>query len=325
MSLYPVAHPRRQGGYLLPIVLFTSAAILIFVAAAYAVVMRQLDDVRRLGATGDFAVAKVSAKAEVVYRLMTEPATAVGIGINPKTAIRADNRPYVLSSIGVYVHLQDAAGLIDVNRADLNIWRRLAEHVGVPTDQRDILADRILDYLDEDDFRRLNGAERSEYEAARRDPPLNRPVESPRSLAAVLGWDALLPGPASERFLAALTVGATGRVNPNAASPAVLYAMLGVPVVAAEELVARRAEAFIDAWEIGRVSPLAPDILMFAVDPVTSPVLLVTLSDARSGRTERVRVSITPRATNWPWTMDFTETLPAADLAELAARAVPLP
>ena len=91
MSLYPVAHPRRQGGYLLPIVLFTSAAILIFVAAAYAVVMRQLDDVRRLGATGDFAVAKVSAKAEVFYRLMTEPATAVGIGINPKTAIRADN------------------------------------------------------------------------------------------------------------------------------------------------------------------------------------------------------------------------------------------
>jgi len=37
----------RQGGYLLPIVLFASAAILIFVAAAYAAVMRQIDDVRR--------------------------------------------------------------------------------------------------------------------------------------------------------------------------------------------------------------------------------------------------------------------------------------
>lgn len=325
MNLRPLANARRQGGYLLPIVLFTSAAILIFVAAAYSVALRQLDDVRRLGATGDFAVAKVSAKAEVVYRLMTEPPTVFGIGLAPNTAIRVDNRPYAIPSMSMYVRLQDAAGLVDANRADLTVWRRLAEQVGVPTDQRDVLADRILDFIDEDDFRRLNGAERFEYESAQREPPLNRTVESPRSLTAVLGWDTLLPGPMSERFLSALTVGATGRVNPNAASPAVLYAMLGVPPVAGEELVARRAESFIDASQVGRFSTVGPDILMFAVDPVTSPVLLVTLSDATTGRTERVRVTLTPRATHWPWTMDSTETLPAAGPAELAARAVPLP
>lgn len=325
MNLRPLANARRQGGYLLPIVLFTSAAILIFVAAAYSVALRQLDDVRRLGATGDFAVAKVSAKAEVVYRLMTEPPTVFGIGLAPTTAIRVDNRPYAIPSMGMYVRLQDAAGLIDVNRVDLNVWRRLAEHVGVPTDQRDGLADRILDFIDEDDFRRLNGAERSEYEAAGRDPPPNRPVENPRALTAVLGWDTFLPGPMGERFLSALTVGATGRVNPNAASPAVLYAMLGVPPVVAEELVAGRSATFIDDSQIARVSSIGPEVLMFAVDPVVSSVLLVTLSDANTGRTERVRVSITPRATYWPWTMDATETLPAANPAELAARAVALP
>ena len=159
---------RRQRGYLLPIVLFSSAAILIFVAAAYSQVMRQVDDIRRLAANGEFAIAKVSAKAELVYRFMTEPTTVFGLGLAPGTALRVDNRPYSLPSAGLYVRVQDAAGLIDANRADLNVWRRLAEFVGVPTDQRDVLADRILDFIDEDDFRRLNGAERGDYVAAQR-------------------------------------------------------------------------------------------------------------------------------------------------------------
>jgi len=315
----------RQGGYLLPIVLFASAAILIFVAAAYAAVMRQIDDVRQLGATGDFAIAKVSARAEVVYRLLTEPATVFGIGLAPDTAIRVDNRPYLLPSKTMVVRLQDAAGLIDVNRVELDVWRRLAEQVGVPVDQRDLLADRILDFLDEDDFRRLNGAERGEYAAARLDPPPNRAVESPRSLVAVLGWDTLLPGTMSDRFLGALTAGATGRVNPNAASPTVLYAMLGVPPIAAEDLVARRVEGFIDMGHLARVSTLGQNALMFAVTPVPSPVLLATFSDAATGRTERVRITLTPRAARWPWTMDAFETLPAVDPAALVRQAALLP
>lgn len=316
---------RRQGGYLLPIVLFSSAAILIFVAAAYSQVMRQIDDVRRLAANGEFAIAKVSAKAEVVHRFMTEPASVFGFGLTPAAALRVDNRPYAIASAGVFIRVQDAAGLIDANRAGLNVWRRLAEFVGAPTDQRDVLADRILDFIDEDDLRRLNGAERDDYIAAQREPPPNRPLESALSLQSVLGWEALLPGAMSEQFIGALTVGATGRVNPNAASPAVLFATLGVPLVAAKDVVTQRGEGFLDASYVARFSTMSPDLLVFAVDPVTSPVLLLTVTDASTGRTERVRVTITPRATRWPWTVDFNETLPAADVSELARRATPLP
>ena len=316
---------RRQRGYLLPIVLFSSAAILIFVAAAYSQVMRQVDDIRRLAANGEFAIAKVSAKAELVYRFMTEPTTVFGFGLAPGTALRVDNRPYSLPSAGVYVRVQDAAGLIDANRVDLNVWRRLGEFVGVPADRRDMLADRILDFIDDDDFRRLNGAERDDYTAAQREPPPNRPLESTLSLQSVLGWEALLPGAMSEQFIGALTVGATGRVNPNAAPPAVLYAALGVPPVAAKDLVAQRGEGFLDASHVARFSTMSPDLLSFALDPVTSPVLLLTVTHASTGRTERVRVTITPRATRWPWTVDFNETLPASDAAELARRATPLP
>jgi hypothetical protein len=314
-----------QGGFLLPIVLFSSAAILIFVTAAYSQVMRQIDDVRRLAANGEFAIAKVSAKAEIVYRFMSEPKTVFGLGLLPGTALRVDNRPYSLPSAGVYVRVQDAAGLIDANRADLNVWRRLAEFVGVPTDQRDVLADRILDFIDEDNFRRLNGAERDDYVAAQREPPPNRPLESALSLQSVLGWEALLPKAMSEQFIGALTVGATGRVNPNAASPAVLFATLGVPLVAAKDLVAQRGEGFLDASYVARFSTMSPELLAFAVDPVTSPVLLLTVTHVSTGRTERVRVTITPRASRWPWTADFYETLPAADVAELAKRSMPLP
>jgi hypothetical protein len=316
---------RRQDGYLLPIVLFSSAAILIFVAAAYAQVMRQLDDVRRLAASGEFAVAKLSAKAEVTYRLLTEPTTVFGFGLAPNTALHVDNRPYALASTNMIVRIQDAAGLIDANRVDLDVWRRLAEFVGVPTEQRDTLGDRILDYIDEDDFRRLNGAERDDYLSAGRDPPLNRPLESTRSLLSVLGWDAFLPGVKGEQFLAALTVGATGRVNPNAASPAVLYAMLGIPLVAANDLVALRADGFLDAAQIARFSTMSPEVMAFAVNAVPSNVLLITFTHSETGRTERVRVTITPRAPYWPLMVDANETLPAADVADLKKRSKPLP
>jgi hypothetical protein len=129
----------------------------------------------------------------------------------------------------------------------------------------------------------------------------------------------------SDRFLDALTAGATGRVNPNAASPTVLYAMLGVPPIAAEDLVARRAEGFIDIGHLARVSTLGQDVLMFAVTPVSSPVLLATFSDVETGRTERVRITLTPRAAQWPWSMDAFETLPAVDPAALARQAALLP
>jgi hypothetical protein len=101
--------------------------------------------------------------------------------------------------------------------------------------------------------------------------------------------------------------------------------MLGVPRVAAKDLVAQRGEGFLDANYVARYSTMSPGLLAFAVDPVTSPVLLLTVTHAATGRTERVRVTITARATRWPWTVDFNETLPAADVAELARRATPLP
>lgn len=57
-------------------------------------------------------------------------------------------------------------GLIDINRADRELLRKVLEAVGIVDEAAESLLDRIEDFRDADDLKRLNGAEDADYEAA---------------------------------------------------------------------------------------------------------------------------------------------------------------
>jgi hypothetical protein len=82
---------------------------------------------------------------------------------------------------------QDAAGLLDINAAPAETIAALFAGLGVETERAVMLAERTADWRDEDELRRLNGAERADYEAAGAEPPANRPFETEGELLHVLG------------------------------------------------------------------------------------------------------------------------------------------
>ena len=61
------------------------------------------------------------------------------------------------------VRLVDETGKINLNRVDENTLRRIFTNLGVEEPRRTILVDSILDWRDEDDLHRINGAESDYY------------------------------------------------------------------------------------------------------------------------------------------------------------------
>ena len=65
---------------------------------------------------------------------------------------------------GVFrVRLIDEGGKININRASEETLRRVFTHLGIEDARRGILVDSIMDWRDEDDLHRANGAENQHY------------------------------------------------------------------------------------------------------------------------------------------------------------------
>lgn len=317
--------PRHQHGYLLPAVVVIVAASMIFVSATFERAQRQLRELGPLVAVTDAAVERASTLSQLLFALLTEPASALGIGMTPSLALRVDDSPY-LAGERTLLQIRDVAGLIDINRADISTLRRLLAFAGVPSEARDTLADRILDYIDEDHFRRLNGAEDEDYRAAGLPPPRNRRLDSALQLRGVLGWDALVPSGAMSIIEAAITTAHQGTINPNAATAAGLVAALDVPPQVAEALVAQRdGGRLLSEADLAAVIPAPRIPLHYAIDPVASRRMRIVVADRETGLGTRVGVTITPYGQHWPWTVDSIESFHVADVFDLVRRGRQLP
>lgn len=322
-----VWHATRsaQAGFLLPAVAILSAAILAIVFALAQRVEQQLSDAQDILRASEASIDETSAGARVIFTLLTAQPSAFGLGLDPLRAARVDDRPYRIGKSSV-VSLQDSAGLLNINRADLPMLRRLAEYVGVPEEQRDVLADRILDFIDSDHLKRLNGAEAADYAAAGLPAPLDDTLMVASQIRAVLGWTTLLTPDQAALFESALVAEGEGSINPNAAPAVVLAAALAIPRPAAELIVARRMEGFIaDTAEISRWSQLPQGVLALALNPVTSATVRVTLVNGATGFGERSQITLTPFSDFAPWRVDYLTTHSAPNASDLARSAPTFP
>jgi general secretion pathway protein K len=125
----------------------------------------------------------------------------------------------------IEIEIQDQLGLIDLNHADGPLLAKLFRAAGLPPQEASKIADRILDWRDPDDLRRLNGAEAREYrEAAAPYLPRNESFQSKDELRLVLGVTPEL----FRKVEPAITIhsGKPG-IDPRVAPPLVRRAHLG--------------------------------------------------------------------------------------------------
>jgi len=126
------------------------------------------------------------------------------------------------------------------------LWEPLFETAGVPFDQRDVLIDCLIDWVDQDELTHLNGAESEYYETL--EAPYkskNAPIDTIDELALIKGFNDVITGTTQTVYEAVarfLTTYAEDRtININAVDHDTLMAFLGVDAQLAEEIIAQRA------------------------------------------------------------------------------------
>jgi general secretion pathway protein K len=242
-------------------------------------------------------------QADIIYRLLTNPMTFAGVGIAPNE-IRVDDTVY-RGDRATLVSLQDTRGLFNLNTMPDERLSRLLQAMKVEPLDAARLIDTLRDYTDDDDLRRLNGAEAPDYAAAGLPAPRNAALMTPLDLRNVLGW----PNRADlwgERSIEALTT--TARVmgfNPNTAPLEVLMTVPGVTRESAQALVALRKERTVFEPEFIQFGGAEPSTMFLPTLVMPAATLRVTHYAPKASWAMRYSVTLTPRDPQGPWRIDY--------------------
>ena len=144
-----------------------------------------------------------------------------------KTRWKSDGRPYFWDGKGsqVLVRIHDEGGKVDLNAADENTLKTIFRIMGLVEAQFNPLTDAILDWRDQDDLKRSDGAELADYQAlGLQSLPQNRQF---LVMDEVLGVKGVTPD-LYRKMQAWFTLysNAVG-LDPNKASPEILLILLG--------------------------------------------------------------------------------------------------
>ncbi len=155
-------------------------------------------------------------------------------GVGHVTAIKAIplNGEEISLADGVRVRVQESNGRMSLSAIDyLALERLIKETAGM--DNAEIPAESLLDWIDQDDFSRVNGAEKFYYQGNRVPyQPRNYPLQYKDEISFVRGFDREL----FRKVESYLTILPTTGFNPNTASDKLLKAKLEIDEQALNKL-----------------------------------------------------------------------------------------
>jgi general secretion pathway protein K len=245
------ARHARNRGSMLVLVLFLAGLLGVFAAVA-ATAMRAAANSSR-----SFAE---NLRAEESFRAAIEQIVGQNGG---KIAGLSGSSVAIFGPTQVFVTARDEAARIDLNRAPAELLAGLFRQVGIPADQADVYAARIVDWRDEDDKVEKGGAERAAYRALGRvDGPRNGPFVHVAELALVLG----IPTPVAAAVSPYVTI-ANGheQINPLLADPPVLLALPGTSANRVRDFLSRRRNSTAPFETL--ISSLGPVEAFVSADP----------------------------------------------------------
>jgi len=88
------------------------------------------------------------------------------------------------------VKITDESGKLPINHNNVQIWNLLFEEMGIDLSDAEILTDSLIDWMDQDDLKRLNGAEKDDYELDSKEyKPPNEMLKDFDELRLIQGFD----------------------------------------------------------------------------------------------------------------------------------------
>jgi general secretion pathway protein K len=196
------------------------------------------------------------------------------------------------------VHIDNAAGLIDLNKAGEKLLRLMVNTLDISDREKAVIVDSILDWRDSDDFHRLNGAENKYYQSLA-NPYVckNAPFDSVEELLLVRGMSpelfnknlksivtiipesqANLRGKGRSSHRAARTNG--GQININAAPQQLLEALPQITSQQVQNLIDYRTDRDFSSIEKIR------DLIGAETFSAISPYITLSLSPYYTIRAE---------------------------------------
>lgn len=240
---------HHQRGIALVLVLWATT-LLTVIAASFAFSMRTETLLAQNLAASARAQALADAGVQRAFYEMFKP------GSDPQRW-KGDSAPHQWQFGGgkITIALQDISGKIDLNSAPDVLLKGLLKNAGLDDTQSSALLDAILDWRDEDDLRRINGAEAAEYQAAGlKYKPANAPFETVDELQRVLGMTPQL----YTQLADALTVDShQAGINAAIASRKVLLALPGADAALVDAYLAARQDALLNNLPPPQFAPAA--------------------------------------------------------------------
>lgn len=184
------------------------------------------------------------------------------------------NLPFSMGN-SVTIQIQDVRGLVNLNYINEQLLLNTLQELGVKKKELRVLVESLQDWIDSDDLKRLNGAEKSYYEYLNKVPPRNNILTSTQELKNVRGSQALSDKTLDDYFTVLNQIG----FNPMNSPEVVLKAFLG-DVRVAEQIMALRNSHQLTEQKFKSLSGIQSDeYISFA----TGSYLKVQLSAARGG------------------------------------------
>ncbi len=340
---FPARPPR---GFVLVMVLallvvLTILATAVATSASRAVAAAQADIDRFEGELDMFGT-----RDTALFMLATQRMTIAGMTVNESDAqtrttlddmddrdgftglpvgneIRLDTTPY--RGVGnADFAIQDDRGLLSVNWAAPIFRERFFASRNVPADEWNALEAKRLDYQDEDDLHRLNGAELDHYLALGRVPPTNRTLFTPLELRRILQWDGMLEGMDDADLLGIFTLTRGADINLNTAPASVLQLIPGVTTETAERMVALRHTIPFTSTVQAQNDFALPSVLEDGLALFAKPSGNLILWDRRFGAKLLSHWALTPYEIGGPpWRIDYEVIIPRGNESDPAVASTP--
>lgn len=246
-----------------------------------------------------------NARAELLYRLATTSISVYGLGPTEASSIALDNRPYRIGNL-VMARLQDNRGLVNLNYLSNERLYRLLGILGVAAEKRDALIDALLDYTDEDNLRRLNGAEAPEYRARGLPPPANDYLRTPFEARTILGWGTQRELWENLRLNELITTSPVAGLNPNTAPWQVLATLPNVTDDVARQMITQRQLRPLTHGDIQQITGMSAGDMMFMISTIPGPSIRVIQTSPSRQWAMQYNVTLTPFDNGQPWHLDYT-------------------
>ena len=325
---------RSAGGFILPLTLWVIAIIGLVAASLNVWVANTVANSRALSQNVALELAQSDMRNELVYLFGTRPTSYRGleVGVNMKFAdvndfnsilsgpadsgryLKLDARPYVSESApNIVVSVQDGSGLLNLNFVTPPNLRRALYTFDVPEADATRLIDSLMDYVDDDDFTRLAGAERTQYTRIGLLPPPNAIMVSPMQAQRALGWDKMNGFWEADMKAPFLTTCKAGGFNPNNAPAPVLMANIrGLTPEKTDKVLAYRSEKpFRNIREFAAAADMLVNDEPFFYAFVPGPCMVVDLIDKISGQHSRFSLTLDPTSDKRPWRVDYAVRIPS--------------